>query len=714
MEQGYHGVYYQPGEETVFCYRTHLTVYEESFADGTLSARGWNAAGYPLNVLTNFPTRLDTGRFAEPQAFSLDVDGECCDRGLTLEGFEQHEEEKGTHAVISLYCQDKAIRIRVHTLLDGTAALARWLEIENAGEHAAAVSRLAVMGGGLEIMEGEIAARGMTGKGVDTYYKLGYFDADGWGREGDFSWHALEPDIHEIAGRYRRDRFRHPMFILENTVKGITFIAQLAYSGGYRFAFDYQAHRENDSAALGWAAEIDSPRPLIVLSAGETMTTPAVHIACVHGDHDDAVNAMFDHARASVFTLPGTENACLVGAGMGAEHDMSVETTKQFMEQMARAGAEVFIVDAGWYCPPHKECDWFCDAGDWIPDPARYPNGLDEIERYCRKLGMKFGLWVEIERMGRGSRAFSEHPEWFARHMDGRASEGYLDFSNPAVIDWAEEEAARVIEDYHLDLYRVDYNVLSQEYFHVGQRGGRRECRSMRQIEGFYELYRRLKTRFPNVIFENCAGGGGRTDWGMMRAFNHTWVSDKQIAPRSIEITNGMTMALPPDRVDRLVAGMGCHKYASLDQHLRGAMLSHMTLNVFGPATAEMNPDVFDFVSRSVNLYKSFIRPFLNEARVYHPTPDCRAARAAGYTALELVSPDQKRAAIGVFTLTGWTGGEIALCVRGLNRGKTYRVTYDNEGASEILTGAALMRGVKAFVPSALSSELILIEDIEA
>ena len=67
-----------------------------------------------------------------------------------------------------------------------------------------------------------------------------------------------------------------------------------------------------------------------------------------------------------------------------------------------------------------------------------------------------------------------------------------------------------------------------------------------------------------------------------------------------------------------------------------------------------------------------------------------------------------------MFTLTGWTGGEIALCVRGLNRGKTYRVTYDNEGASEILTGAALMRGVKAFVPSALSSELILIEEIEA
>ena len=79
-----------------------------------------------------------------------------------------------------------------------------------------------------------------------------------------------------------------------------------------------------------------------------------------------------------------------------------------------------------------------------------------------------------------------------------------------------------------------------------------------------------------------------------------------------------------------------------------------------------------------------------------------------------MVSPDQKRAAVGIFTLTGWTGGEITVRLRGMNRGKTYRVTYDNDGASELLTGAALMRGVTAFIPSALSSELILIEEIEA
>jgi alpha-galactosidase len=590
----------------------------------------------------------------------------------------------------------------------------RWLEIENAGSHAAAVSRLAIMGGGLETMGGDIAARGMTGRSVDTYYRLGYFDADVWGKEGDFSWHALKPDIHEIAGRYRRDRHRHPMFILENTVKGTTFIAQLAYSGGYKFVLDYQAYREKDDTALGWTAEIDSSKPLIVLSAGETLTTPAVHIACVHGDHDDAVNAMFDHARKSVFTMPGTENACLIGAGMGPEHSMSVAMTKQYMEQMARAGVEVFIVDAGWYCPPDKQGEWWERVGDWQADPGRYPNGLAEVEAYCRKLGMKFGLWMEVERMGIKSRAHSEHPDWFTHRIDGSTSDSFLDFSNPDVVDWAEAQAAHVIEDYHLDLFRVDHNIVTSEYFHVGRRDGRRECRSMRQVEGFYELYRRLKKRFPNVVFENCASGGGRTDWGMVQNFNHTWVTDMQTAPRSIEITNGMTMALPPDRVDRLVAGMGSHKYASLDLHMRGAMLSHMTINVFAPDTAEMNPDVFDFIAHSTKIYKEFIRPFLPEARVYHPTPDCKAAREAGYTVLELVSAEADRAAIGVFTLTGWVGGEITFRPRGLNRGKTYRVTYDNDGGSEILTGAALMRGMTVFIPSALSSELITIEAIEA
>ena len=55
--EGYHSVFFQPGDAPVFCYRSGLTVYEEVFSAGTLNTAGWNASGYPLNVLTNCSTR---------------------------------------------------------------------------------------------------------------------------------------------------------------------------------------------------------------------------------------------------------------------------------------------------------------------------------------------------------------------------------------------------------------------------------------------------------------------------------------------------------------------------------------------------------------------------------------------------------------------------------------------------------------------------------
>ena len=78
----YFDVYYQPGENPVFCYRSGLAVYEEGFINGALVGLGYNSAGYPLNVLTNCPSRLDYKRFSEPCVFNLTVNGCCLDYSL--------------------------------------------------------------------------------------------------------------------------------------------------------------------------------------------------------------------------------------------------------------------------------------------------------------------------------------------------------------------------------------------------------------------------------------------------------------------------------------------------------------------------------------------------------------------------------------------------------------------------------------------------------
>ena len=710
MKNGYFGTYYQQGDNPVFCCRSAETVYEEQLCGGAFLACGWNASGYPLNVLSGFPNRLDKRNFTEPFAFNVEADGVSLDFGLVFAGFETVRTEENETAIITLESKIKPVRIKVITVLDGTAMFSRRLEIENLSDKYINISRLSIMAGGLESLD-----KGRLGydNRADEIYSVGYFDSDRWGKEGMFGWHKLMNGVTSVDTRFGRDRFRHPLIFIRNNLLGKIWFMQLGWSGGCRFTLDYNAQPDCDSH-LAFKAEITSHNPMYALAPHETFLTPELHIGLVSGGLDDAVNQMHSHMRKTVLTMPeAAPSQALVGAGMGAEHDMGVESTKVFIERFAELGAEVFIVDAGWVCPPDKQIYWGDYNGLNVPDADRYPNGIGEIADYCHANGMKFGLWVEIEGLGDLSNVKKEHPEWLANNAFGEKARRFLDFTVPEAAQWAEDELARIITEYKLDLLRVDYNTDSGEYFNMRDTGcGYPECLNLRHFNAVYRMYENLKKRFPEVIFENCAGGGGRTDAGIMKFFNHTWVSDCQCAPESVYITNGMTMALPPERVDRLFAGMGCHIYGSLGIQMRNTMLTHMTLNVISPYDAEMNSEQAEFVKHSVKIYKEFIRPFIAESKIYHHTPETEKMKKNGFCVLEIASPDKSRGAAAVFTLVNSGETTVRFKAKGADKSKKYTVYLDNEGESFTVSGRELCtKGIEIDVSSSLSSELILYKE---
>lgn len=719
-QNNYTNIFLRNAPEPVYCYRSGLTVYEERFLDGTLVPGGWNAAGYPLNVLSNYPTNIDLNRVAEPSSFHIELDGETMDYNLQVKDFESIVKEDGCEeAILTLTSQVKSVEIKVHTLLDGTAMITRWLEVCNLSDEEVAVSRLSVFCGVLEQMKDYRAED--PDVLAEEIYQLGYFGRDGWGAEGDLGFRTLPFDKTTISGRFERMRYRHPAFFLKNKLSGLLFFGQLAWSAGYEFSFDYIAEHGEKETTLVLDMAVTGYNPLRLIAPGESFVSPKAHLGVVFGDLDDAVRETHTHLRRSVLNLPeANADACLVGSGMGPEHDMSVETTMRFADQMAAMGAEVFIIDAGWYCPPNKETEWWSRTGDWQADKERYPKGIAEVRDYIHAKGMKFGMWMEAERVGDQTECFKEHPDWFTKLPVGTTTPGFLDFTNPQAAAWAEEEIARVIQEYRLDLFRIDYNIGSAQYFYlreaqnqsagIGKRK-RTEYGTVKHYEAVYAMYQRLKRRFPDVIFENCAGGGGRTDLGMMQAFNHSWVSDQQNAPRSLYITSGMTLVLPPERVDRLVAGMGCHGHGSLELQMRNAMLGHLTLNVFSPAAASYNPRQLAFIEHSVAIYKNFIRPFLPKADMYHYNAEVAQARKEGYQALELVSQDKNKAAVTIFRLPGASTAPVKLLLRGLDLGKKYQVTMDNTGSRAIVGGWELStHGLTTMPLCAMTSELVLIE----
>ena len=715
----YFDVYYQPGEEPVFCYRSGMMVYEEKLYNGTLYTCGYNPAGFPMNVLIDCPIRMSHMDFREPFVFNLEINGQSIDYELSFVDFTVEKAEDHLHAVLALDSGIVPVRLYVHTVLDGTQMFTRYITLENKSDKPLTVSRMCVLSGGVEAMDMMHRTYELN---PETYYSLGYFDNDQWGREGEFNWHPLMPGCTDIDFRFLRDRFRHPLVFLRNNVEGTIFFSQIAWSGGCRYTVDFKAQKEAPDRnfvcpRVSMKAEITGHNPLLVMLPGEQFTTPEVHMGVVIGDLDAAVNEMHAHIRKSVLnTKEADASACLIGSGIGAEHRMTVDATKAYIDQFAEMGAEIFIVDAGWQNPPGEETNWQAVNGTNKPHPDRYPNGIREICDYCHSKGMKFAMWIEIERLGIDSEVLKQHPDWRLDNIfrtSWSPRQNLIDFTNPDAARWAEDELARMIEEFGLDMLRVDYNVSADEFFSMRDTTGTciRECVALRHINAVYGMYGRLKKRFPNVIFENCASGGSRTDLGMMKNFTHTWVSDWQRMPHSAMITSGMTMALPPERVDRLCFGMSGHCYGSFDANMRNAMLTHMSLNVVAPFETAPNPVQMDFIKHSVGIYKDFIRPMLPTCKVYHHTPE--TYNNDNTTVLEIASADGKKAAITVFTHSGTNVKTVTVKPRGIDAGLTYRVTLDNKGETLTVSGYDLLtNGLCLRIPASLSSELILIEGL--
>jgi alpha-galactosidase len=436
-----------------------------------------------------------------------------------------------------------------------------------------------------------------------------------------------------------------------------------------------------------------------------------MHLGLVFGDLDAAVQAMHTHLRRSVFLPQARGRAAWVESGIGPELEITPDQVNHAIDAAAEGGAEVFFIDASWYAAPFS--NWWKTVGNWDVDPRRFPQGLKPFRDRTHAAGMLWGLWMDAERVGDDSRVAKEHPDWLAMNYDGeRKIGGLLDLTNPDAARWMEQQIIHVIEENQLDFFRLDYNT------HPGRgikvvRDGFVENGYWRYYDTLYGIYDRLRTRFPAVIFENCAGGGGRTDIGMVRRFGHTDITDWQIAPRSFSITNGMTMALPPEYVDRLLGGQDGQSAAEFDFQARLLLFLQPKFGFLYPPGAQPNPLFMRRLKHWVDLYKNFVRPFIDTSLVYHHTPEVVGLNPHGWGVLELASEDRARSICGLFQLSAPTHPEYDLRLRGLDVSRRYRVTFDNSGQISTADGFALMeQGITVRLEGALTSELLVLEAI--
>ncbi len=536
-----------------------------------------------------------------------------------------------------------------------------------------------------------------------TKFSVGYLASDDWGHEGNFVWQALPEENFRIERKAHGRSWGSPYYIVKNQVTGEQFFIGLAWSGNFYAEFSHRFE-----GLLSFRLGPLGPAPLRVIAPGETVRSPEVHLGVLHGSLDQSVAHWHHHLRTSVIPPrpPGKEMYTLAGRVV-EEPD---EWILREIDIAAEMGVEAFMVDAGWY--GEKFADWPAQRGDW-QEGAWLPGGIRGVREYVHQKKMLFGLWHEAEAVSAKSRLHEQHPEWTLQTDDHQVCAETLDLSNPEAAAFFEANVLRIIGEHQLDFYKLDYNVSIGE---GGQslRDGYAESEFWRHYETVYRTYDRVRQEYPQVCLENCAGGGGRNDLGMLSRFHYVCQSDWSVIPYSIRAINALTLFIPPESLCYYHnhvnwQGAQAHQLADADTHLRVTLFAVPIFVGFGAQDADRSTEFYSKTRRYIDLNKGFCRTVMAaHPIVYHHTPDIGLFSQADWCVLEYGTPDRQQGYAGVFKLSDGPG-EYLFRPCGLDFGRKYEVTLDNRSQTFVILGSELaLRGIPIRLDSALTSELVL------
>lgn len=693
-----------------------LTAYDEKLIDGRLIGRYCNPCGQVMPEM-HLPDDL----------FRQDVSGVF---GITVHG--QHLSSGWSHrttvctaesAAMTLQNSQIPLQVTVHTSVDGKGWITRWLQIQNLGECALPLDSVIPFSGRIWRHRFEHAQANLRyspaecGIPYEKLYEIGYSPLSQWGQEGDFGFHPLEEKgLTFDADMNGRSGWSRPSFVLKDNMNGQMFCCEFAYSGNWEMQVLPKLTPQETGLSFGIGIKAPVGEYVRVLLPGQTIDSPAVHFTLCAEGMAKLIQSRHRFVREQVMPREDPIGQCLVEAnhrGYLCDRENEADIIKD-ISVAAEVGAELYVIDAGWYGaePNH----WYNNAGDWFAG-SWLPNDLYPIIAHARSLGMKFGLWMEIEAAGENSALRKAHPEFLMRrHGEACCGGRALDLSKPEVIEWLETQIADVITRYDLDMFRIDHN-------HWINEGGTEvvcgytENVMWRYVENLYQMFARLNKRFPKVSFQNCAAGGGRLDLGILRYFHHTEVTDWVRPPRGARIFSGLVTQLPPEIQLRTFGTEVSEHVQDSDvlSQLHNVMQTRIIFRGIAPSQEALAEPLKRLLKKELTLYKERLRPILTGGcQVFRHAAQNGVLDPAPWSVNEFALPEGSAAYVVAQRLGAGDTDTFWLRPKGIRGSKKYRICWDRSGDVCDFSGAELIhRGLPIRIDTIIGSELITITEIK-
>jgi len=213
-------------------------------------------------------------------------------------------------------------------------------------------------------------------------------------------------------------------------------------------------------------------------------------------------------------------NVCFTYHGLGGFLQQATEKdVLALIEPFKEIGAELLIIDAGWYRTDSGT--WWDGMGDWKYDPKKYPRGFRPISKPLAAANIPFGLWFASELLGKNVPLWREHPEW-CRPVNPWSSGGSLRMEVPEAREWFLEQVEYLIRNEGMSCYRQD-----GAGSHDPEPDYRKGISEMMHIAGLYALWDTLIERHPDLVMEGCSGGGRRIDLETLSRFHWHQKADR-------------------------------------------------------------------------------------------------------------------------------------------------------------------------------------------
>ncbi|MDP4584515.1 MAG: alpha-galactosidase [Verrucomicrobiales bacterium] len=470
-----------------------------------------------------------------------------------------------------------------------------------------------------------------------------------------------------------------PYFNLAGEGGGL--IVAIGWTGDWKASFELQAN-----GTVRVTAGLKRTR--FRLPPGEELQLPSLLVMNYEGDwiagQNDFRRLMLVH-----FTPKNHPPMTLMPVQAGVHGIFPFNETSE--EKLVKLAADVaalelpldcYHLDAGW-----NEGGFPKGQGNPQADPVRFPNGLAPVGAAVRKTGMRFLAWFEPERAMRGTWMEREHPDWLLKPkgtpegLRYQERDGFLllDLGNPEARQWAVDSISEEITRSGLDFYRQDFNLYPSYFWHTDEKPDEVGLREIRHINGLYAFLDELARRHPSLILDNCAAGGRRLDFEMMRRCIVLWRSDNtwghETFPQNVQaMTHGLSHWLP-------LHGLGAA--ATDDLALRSGMGA-----CGGFSINYRNPKAVAALREHLDSYLK-VRP-LYTGDYYPLTP--HSLDTASWIAWQFHRADLGESVVQAFRRSDAGSETLTVKLRGLDSEQRYEIE-NLDGDKEVRSGAELMVG---------------------